>query len=717
MGGIGMENANIKNTINIIYMVCDTLNSSYDLGNASVREIMRMDFLKFILYLGASDNEISQEEVAFIAEYLDWDLSISQWNEFIDDQDLRSNSILSDIPLTLRIFVDADNKAYARDNSIMNVCEKYISIFEMLGKVFIGSDNRIDGREQIALEKYVSMIQKYYEENTKRKNEPDDENISIELEEGTIVISAALPETIKRMQELLPIKDEIIKKIERECNKYDPNDTFASPSSFYGKVYEIIQNCLDRYEEKLCNEFGKKFVLIMPQDYVSKYRTVCGMANKKLSNRWESYTEMTDLGRRVAEEQAAKEIKGMGFGVITNSMSSALLYTGMSAITYASQAKKAQDVYDKNIDIYRRSAGGDPRNYEMQMMREEVFPLVYPVVEKTVALYLNEVLDEISSIKSLYYEKLSDTHKTHNLASKDGYIYGDTVALRKALKDLKGISNSLDNYDKILKILQECPYCPEVYFKLIKIGKYDKKVFGIAQTMHLAKIILPKLEKEVEKRKKNITEVKPILEIIAIYKSQSYEQILKRTYQGTISNIKNDYHELLVLYADSKRLDNWISENIDSDMDKVVTVSEDVVSNKVSTYIQRNVHDSEFTELLSMNLMSIEDIRMKDSAMTTLEDVKLEYETKIVYQIMEYIKEANKRKIVYEEAYDKFNAELKNKNTLLDAKIAELKQQGVFAFSKKKEIKAEIEMLQKDVEEFRRTEPVQLRENYYGMYS
>ena len=41
----------------------------------------------------------------------------------------------------------------------------------------------------------------------------------------------------------------------------------------------------------------------------------------------------------------------------------------------------------------------------------------------------------------------------------------------------------------------------------------------------------------------------------------------------------------------------------------------------------------------------------------------------------------------------------------------------MFAFSKKKEIKAEIEQLQNELENFRKTEPVDLKNAYFGMYS
>lgn len=736
----------VKSMIQALYGVTEQIADVHAISRDTMKKGLQMDFIHFVLYLAVTDGKFTERTTKFINELFEINLTPNSWKYYIDDLDFDISKVK--IPLLFKYFVDTDNVNYNSDINIESVPERFIFCFKSLGELFIGVDGDVREDEIEKLWAFINQMQVFYETHTDRINineiEPidvdfarnivlprrnlknkveindnvtlrDENNICIKLSESNINIPRSLPETIKRMQELIFVKDEIIKKIEKECAKYDPYDIFATPMSFYEEVDRIIRNCLDRYEEKLSNEFEQNIILIMPQDYISKYRMVCAMANKKIGDRWKSYNEMNDLGQRVAEEQAAKEIKGMSFGIFTNSMASALLYTGMSAMTYASQAKRAQDVYNKNIEIYQRIAGGDPRNYEMQTMREEVFPLVYPVIEKTIALYLNAVLDEISSIKDICYEKLNDTHKTHILTSNDGYIYGDTIALRKSLKDLKNISDSKDNYNKILEILQECPYCPEIYFKLIKIGKIDKKVFEIAKIMNLTKIILPELDKEVKRLKENIDEVKPILEVIAMYKSKSYKQILKNTYQYTINKIKNNYRELFYMCIDSKRLSIWIRDNVSFDLDIIATTSEDKIKYNVNMWIKNIVNEKQYEELSVMGLISIDDIRCKDSTKTSLVGVQTEYAEKIVALILDYKKELAEKKAAYEDAYEKYNAGLKKRTEAISAKNEELKQQGLFAFSKKKELKAELERLNREYEEYRKTEPIDLKNAYFNM--
>lgn len=96
-------------------------------------------------------------------------------------------------------------------------------------------------------------------------------------------------------------------------------------------------------------------------------------------------------------------------------------------------------------------------------------------------------------------------------------------------------------------------------------------------------------------------------------------------------------------------MERWISENISSSIDKVVETSEDIVKIKVVSWVQKNIEDKQFSELSNMGLISIEDIRMDDSVEATLEGAKVEYATKLVSLILDYIKEAGRRKIAYKE--------------------------------------------------------------------
>ena len=87
----------------------------------------------------------------------------------------------------------------------------------------------------------------------------------------------------------------------------------------------------------------------------------------------------------------------------------------------------------------------------------------------------------------------------------------------------------------------------------------------------------------------------------------------------------------------------------------------------------------------------------------------------MIVLILDYIKELGEKKAAYEEAYDKYDVGLKKLIDAIYAKNDELKRQGLFAFSKKRELKAELDRLNNEYEEYRKTEPVDLKDAYFNM--
>ncbi len=73
--------------------------------------------------------------------------------------------------------------------------------------------------------------------------------------------------------------------------------------------------------------------------------------------------------------------------------------------------------------------------------------------------------------------------------------------------------------------VEECPYCPEVYFKLIDMDILNKDIFKIAKVLNISDLIIPKLENYLKKNdlKKSIS----ALEIIALYKDKTLNEIIK----------------------------------------------------------------------------------------------------------------------------------------------------------------------------------------------
>lgn len=705
-----------------MYKVCDSLDDSYDLDGLSMRELMRMDLLKFILYLGSADEKITEEEAEFIADYLEWEMTIPQWCEFINNQNLHSDSILEEVPLALKIFVDADNKAYSYDKSIMNACENYIWVFETLGDYFIDADNNVDRNEQIALGKYIAMLKHYYDENSLRVNDDisttddkvDKEKLEV-LQEGTDGISVKFLDKNYIVPEdavtflycrdfvsngLIKLLDEST-KLMNKYSRMGGEKAFESLASDTTHLQQVMLSIVqDVHKDLLSREIYDvdEVDLFAQTPSIKQVETRATEVSLEMLSAVMEVQSENQAMRDYAYRSAASNITGSGVRIFTSSFTSLMVHSAIENSILKSQAKKADQEYEQALKRISASSG----DKFTRIATDGIF---------------NKFLPSLPAIFTTFHDELFKCYLVelaqHNQFDIDSL---EEFSENKSSTMLENIKHAGDKKKLLIQAFEMCPFNIEVYEKMLELGYFDIDTMKDAKKIFKGSELDTLLEEKIKSNLKNIDSVKDYITVLAYYKGKDERTVLLPFYQSTISRIKNDYHELLLLCADSRRLDRWISENINSDMDKVVATSEDTVKDKVNSWIKRNIEDKQFSELSDMGLITIEDIRMKDSTQTTLEEVKAEYVAKLISLIADYIKEAGKRKIAYEEAYDKFDAEIKKRNDAISEKYEELKQQGMFAFSKKKEIKAEIEQLQNELENFRKTEPVDLKNAYFGMY-
>ena len=165
------------------------------------------------------------------------------------------------------------------------------------------------------------------------------DDIRIELKGRNVTIAKALPETIKRMYELISLRDEMIRRAEKERDNYDPDDSMCSVWDCYREMYNIVEQYNERYELKLKSEYGV-LVFASFSEYMKKYYDVCKSAEQRVVALYKYQIASREVGSKFAEQEALREIKGMPFGIITNSISSVLIYNGMAAINRSSQVKK-----------------------------------------------------------------------------------------------------------------------------------------------------------------------------------------------------------------------------------------------------------------------------------------------------------------------------------------------------------------------------------------
>lgn len=394
---------------------------------------------------------------------------------------------------------------------------------------------------------------------------------------------------------------------------------------------------------------------------------------------------------------AASNIRGSGYGLISNSFLAHATFSAMEYSTLKRQAKEADRQYQQAIGELNRSTLSREEQQYIQFYATEIYPEIAEAfntfVTELMAIYLLK-LQEKGIFDS---DKLSD------------------YSLNKSAEILKNIKLVDDKKAVLVEAYKICPFNPDIYADVMTYGLFDVDTMKGAKEFHQETMLVGIIEKKIKSNLNDLEKAKDYIDVLAYYQDKSEIDILKKFFESTISKIKNDYHEIFSVCVDSRRLSTWIKDHINKDRDKIASTSEESVRDKVSTWIKNTVDDKQYENLSVMGLISIDDIKYKDSTKTTLTEVQTEYANKMIALILDYIKELGKKKIAYEEAYDKYNAGLKKHMDAIAAKNDELKQQGLFAFSKKKELKAELDRLNNEYEEYRRTEPVHLKNMYFNM--
>lgn len=711
------KNKDVVKLIDSLYEMCDTLEGFNKYDNIKLRDIAWHDFLAFLVYIGKIGGEISPKRRAFIAIYFEFDVYLKEHKALIDEGELYANSFLTEVPFSFRMFVDIDNNIYGQNNDMQSVVKIYIKELKAISDLFCMIEDNNTEQEEHIINKYLNMLKKYYKNNTERNGTEldelilDDTDYVINIDGRIIRIPKALPETIKRMQELVRLRDEMIFESEKAIKNYDPDDTFASPECCYSKLDDILQRYNEEYKEELVEKYEDcKWFYSFP-DYMTEYQEICQAASDRIASLYREQNERRELGASIAEREARKKIKGMRFGVVTNSLTSALLYTGISAVTRASQEWNAEQTYQKILDRY---CSNDAQIQEMKIVSKEIFPLIYPVSEKTTAKFLEDLLEKIDLYEEIGYEQLSDIHKTQSLVDDSNYIYGDTPALRSAINKLQKINGKNVEFSTMMDIVEECPYCPEVYFKLIDMDILNKDIFKIAKVLNISDLIIPKLENYLKKNdlKKSIS----ALEIIALYKDKTLNEIIKTFYGEDAKKVENSYKELMVLKPDNRYgMKCWIRKVFDEDVDVFENLSENDIKTDVRKWIENIVDIKTYDMLLNVGMIKTENIRLSNSNQKEISDINEEYISMLTPLVLSYVKETVEKKNAYEKAYKTYNAGKEERENIIEKKKGELALMSFFSFSKKKVLREEIEKLENELKEYKKTEPIALRTAYFDM--
>lgn len=164
-------NYELRKLVDKTYHMCDVLDEN-DFGarafgsDMSTKDILRTELTQFLLYLSASDGDVSSEEAEVVNDYLDWPFNVNNMTDFIKNQKLDRFEFANKIPVIFKLYVDANNKFYAQTRDTETVLpQPLFNLYEFLGREMLACDGEITISEVEKFTSYLANLKEYIEDN------------------------------------------------------------------------------------------------------------------------------------------------------------------------------------------------------------------------------------------------------------------------------------------------------------------------------------------------------------------------------------------------------------------------------------------------------------------------------------------------------------------------------------------------------------------------
>lgn len=144
--------------------------NSPEFAGSSLKEIFRHNIGEFLLYLAASDLNISDEEAYMYNEITGFSGDKEKMAQYINDNDIYSCSFESEVPLIFRLIRECENNEIQNKKKVnVNLNKSYSELFAefflLLANVFIEVDDEVAIPEMEDSNIYMNTIRKYISEN------------------------------------------------------------------------------------------------------------------------------------------------------------------------------------------------------------------------------------------------------------------------------------------------------------------------------------------------------------------------------------------------------------------------------------------------------------------------------------------------------------------------------------------------------------------------
>lgn len=165
MVGKRIMNEELKKKLEECYEMCDAIEKAGVVKQpmrTSLKENLKFEFLKFVVYLSCLDGTFLMSEQKFISETLGQDLNQEKANRLKNENMLYQGKYDTQIPLVFKYFVLADAGRKIKEDAYKNRKARTLSdTYRLLGQSYVACNDISSSREVENLTKYCTMLDKY----------------------------------------------------------------------------------------------------------------------------------------------------------------------------------------------------------------------------------------------------------------------------------------------------------------------------------------------------------------------------------------------------------------------------------------------------------------------------------------------------------------------------------------------------------------------------
>ena len=164
-------NYELKKHLTAIYTTCDTLDECnlgvQALGGIiSTKDALKLELTRFLCYLSISDGNITPNQCFLLNEYFDWNLTLSDIEQFTKEDSLETHDFKRNGSLICNVFTHADNTIFQATGHIeTSAAQHLLTLYELFGKEALSVLDKITANQIHRFTSYIEDMKTYIEEH------------------------------------------------------------------------------------------------------------------------------------------------------------------------------------------------------------------------------------------------------------------------------------------------------------------------------------------------------------------------------------------------------------------------------------------------------------------------------------------------------------------------------------------------------------------------